>query len=109
MQLTPDLIFGAALLVAAILGGVALLIFTLIRLFAPDLAKSTPPDVVHRIIDFQEKVLVLLLNRATETATTQDDQFYIAGLQLLGYTVSGNPDTGYTITPPVAKESAKLL
>lgn len=68
-----------------------------------DVKDGTPPDVVLGILGFADTVAKLALPASALTETLTDDELLIKFLTSRGYTVNGNPEIGYTITPPAAE------
>lgn len=85
--------------------GIVLLALAAVLLYAratnKDIGQLIPPEIVERILDQGDRLLEQGLQTAALSESPLDDQFYITALELRGWTVSGNPESGYTVVPPV--------
>lgn len=97
---SSDTIYIALLVIISflLLGAGALFV---VRQASKDVRDGTPVDVVSRILDVTDVLAKMALPMAADTATLTDDQLLIQYFETRGYTITGSPETGYTITPPV--------
>lgn len=95
-QDVQTLAIGLSVLVAVI----GFVIVIAIRSFAPHLTDQIPASVATQLLEFTKSALQAGLARAAETEETWDEDFYLAGLRLLGFKITGNKEIGWTIVPP---------
>lgn len=91
-----------AIVVGAVFMVLAVLYFA--HLSNLNIAKLIPQstlDTIESLLATQgDRFLQAGLTTAATTPTPFDDQFFITGLELRGWKVTGDPETGYTVTPP---------
>lgn len=98
----PTLVY--VVLAFAVFAVVGILLYA--RTTNAEIAKLVSPDIVHRLLNIADNALKAGLMQAATTESTDDDQYFILGLQLRGWKVTGNPDTGYILEPPNEESTA---